>query len=167
MPINPKEGKMNEREAYLQRISELEAGISEIEGSFSSAYEALGRAAYPALLDWDGSESFMQELEHVKMFEAALSDKSAELEKARAELDEFDKQELQRLESQASDVRTQVQICPICGGKIMPEDNFCMGCGTKVSTMEFPVQRQCPRCHATVEKDMRFCPSCGKPLTDR
>lgn len=166
MPTNVKDGKMNEREAYLQRIAELEASISEIEDSSSSAYEALGRAAYPALLDWKGPGSFLQELERVKTLEAGRAARSAELEETRAELDEFDKQESQRLENQVSGARIQVQTCPICGGKIMPEDNFCMGCGTKVSTMEFPVQRTCPRCHATVEEDMRFCPSCGKPLTD-
>jgi hypothetical protein len=51
---------------------------------------------------------------------------------------------------------TQSLNCNSCGKGVLPDDNFCRKCGTKV---EKPLN--CPSCTVDLEKDDIFCRKCG------
>ncbi len=51
-------------------------------------------------------------------------------------------------------------VCPICRAHIRSHDNFCPGCGTRVSTIT-PAQVVCSNCKRASRRDSRFCDNCG------
>jgi predicted nucleic acid-binding Zn ribbon protein len=51
------------------------------------------------------------------------------------------------------------RVCPQCGTKLGPDDQFCRKCGFKVETT-----RTCPHCQAPLEADDVFCPKCGRRI---
>lgn len=57
--------------------------------------------------------------------------------------------------------------CQACGSIQYPTDQFCRGCGKRITRNlpeENPYNSICPECHSLVRKEDRFCFRCGKPL---
>ena len=49
-------------------------------------------------------------------------------------------------------------VCPVCGGAISPDANFCGRCGAKIP--------RCPTCGKVIEKRMNFCLNDGTRLSE-
>lgn len=48
-------------------------------------------------------------------------------------------------------------VCPKCGSKIMPRQQFCAGCGSSLLSY-------CARCGNTISEPSKFCGRCGARL---
>lgn len=53
--------------------------------------------------------------------------------------------------------------CPQCDGSVNSEDNFCIHCGTQMTS----VVVRCTKCKGYAGRDDRFCIFCGNALTQR
>jgi RNA polymerase subunit RPABC4/transcription elongation factor Spt4 len=56
--------------------------------------------------------------------------------------------------------------CPDCGIAVREDDNFCEGCGTELTEVNYTSDTPlCSNCGATVQEGDNFCEQCGAEIT--
>lgn len=67
-----------------------------------------------------------------------------------------------------------VDVCKVCGSRIVEGSSFCMSCGARLNADEIDDSslidssntRKCPVCGTVVDEESAFCTSCGAKLAD-
>lgn len=62
---------------------------------------------------------------------------------------------------------TSSNVCPSCGGEVMPTASFCMHCGASLkahATPQPPTPVFCNNCGIQAAPGTRFCQNCGSPV---
>lgn len=144
------------------RIQQIEVELSEHEKRRASLMAQLGASLYEEV-----RQDARLRAPREKVFEAIeKTDREREaLRVAKSQLEEEARAERERLAREAQ-LAGQDYPCPVCGRPVHGGDQFCMGCGTKLS--ERPAgfasagpEEHCAQCGAQVTADMVFCMKCG------
>lgn len=181
---------MTEEELNAAEQTALEQ-ISALRESLNPAYAALGEALYPATHEGELAEQFAEQFSAVADGLAQIAAEEQKIADAReafeAEQKRIVEEEAARAAEEAAAAAgegaeegaeededesavesapgaAETRTCPTCGTEIQEGDNFCAGCGAKVSELfatPEPAKIFCPNCGKELEPEMRFCIYCG------
>lgn len=181
---------MTEEELNAAEQTALEQ-ISALRESLNPAYAALGEALYPATCEGELAERFAEQFAAVAEGLTQIAAQEQKITDAReafeAEQKRIAEEEAARAAAEAeaaagesaeeADASTDAEpaaenvpdatgtrACPTCGTEIQESDNFCAGCGAKVSELfaaPEPAKIFCSNCGKELEPEMRFCIYCG------
>ena len=181
---------MTEEELNAAEQTALEQ-ISALRESLNPAYAALGEALYPATHEGELAEQFAEQFSAVADGLAQIAAEEQKIADAReafeAEQKRIAEEEAARAAEEAAAAAgegaeegaeededepavesvpgvAETRACPTCGTEIQEGDNFCAGCGAKVSELfaaPGPAKIFCPNCGKELEPEMRFCIYCG------